>query len=112
MTPVSGADYRAANRQDQKECSDKLGEILVHTSILSRHSLKKARQISNWTLVLSRLNKTERWDEEKVTLTQRHYVPLIHDASETDNCLRQATNFIQINSRMIAPMSDMMKPAG
>src|SRR4029434_4604599 len=47
------ADYRAANCQDQEERSDEFGDILVHKSILIRNSLKKARHISNGTLVLS-----------------------------------------------------------
>src|SRR6266480_5936271 len=53
------ADYRAANCQDQEERSDEFGNILVHTSVLTRHSLKKARQISNETLVLSRCENAE-----------------------------------------------------
>ena len=34
------------------------------------------------------------------------------NAGEECEYLRQATNLIQIKSRMIAPMIDMMKPAG
>jgi hypothetical protein len=53
------ADNRAANCQDQEERSDKFGDILVHKSFLTRHTVKKARQISNKTLVLS----TNSWEQ-------------------------------------------------
>src|SRR5215472_5235280 len=45
--PCTRADNRAANCQNQKERSDEFGDILVHTSLLSRHSVKKARHIGN-----------------------------------------------------------------
>jgi hypothetical protein len=51
------ADYGAANRQDQKERSDKFGNILIHKSILTRHSLKKASDFGNEILVLSALHE-------------------------------------------------------
>ena len=38
--------------------------------------------------------------------------PLVSEELKKCEGLRQATNFIQIKSRMIAPMSDMIKPAG
>src|SRR6267154_3910984 len=53
------ANYRAANCQNQEERSDEFGDILVHTSVLTRRSLKKARLISNETLVLSRCDNAE-----------------------------------------------------
>jgi hypothetical protein len=59
--PGTRADNRAANCQNQEERSDEFGDILVHTSTLSRQSLKKARQIGNETLVLSSVaNPAER----------------------------------------------------
>ena len=42
----------------------------------------------------------------------RRNVCLAFERGRAANDLGQATNFIQINSRMIAPMSDMIKPAG
>src|SRR6516165_2840924 len=47
----------AANRQDQEERSDEFGDILVHTSIFTRHGLKKASDFGNETFVLSVLHE-------------------------------------------------------
>ena len=49
---AAGPDYRAANRQHQEKRSDEFGDILVHASISSRDSLRKASRINNETLVL------------------------------------------------------------
>src|SRR5215813_8025348 len=56
--PRTTADYRTSNCQNEEERPDKFGDILVHRSIPTGHSLEKARHIGNETLVLSAVRNT------------------------------------------------------
>src|ERR1044071_7326798 len=101
----ASADYRAANCQNQEERSDEFGDIFVHRSILSRHSLEKARHIGGGTLVSHAVSAVA---ERRAVHEARSFV----FSTRKMRSLRQAASFIQINSRIIAPIIDMMKPAG
>src|SRR5215469_16427791 len=67
----------------------------------------KKQDNSNETLVLSAPSSARR-----PTDSREACLPLVSEELEKCEGLRQATNFVQIKSRMIAPMIDKMKPAG
>src|SRR5438105_15819408 len=92
----SRADYRSANRQDKKECSDEFGDILVHSYVLGQSASKK-QEHQQWAVGLTTAIKHRTYNGE-------------HPPNA--NASSQAANFIQINSRIIAPMIDMTIPAG
>src|SRR5262249_15447559 len=106
------ANYRAANRQHEKECSDEFGNVLVHIlKLLADRAWKKqaASAMRLWFYCCETTPNRSR-SPSKAT-TNAMFAPILDDAEQA-NGICQATNLIQIKSRIIAPMIDMMKPAG
>jgi hypothetical protein len=87
--------------------------ILVHNLQSYPTQREKARHIRMRLWSLSAGEETPRAGRGTSLRGMREALFASHlNAGKECEYLRQATNLIQINNRIIAPMIDMMKPAG